>query len=222
MHNFDNKERYRRAEIVIEQGGILPYCEALYIHSILYTANQCQQAFSRYVDARSTALPPEDLIAAVQTAVGRAAVLSRYFWPSGTDGIYSDSDSRLRKLRGERLRTSFQVTDRSPLCNRDLRNAWEHFDEKLDRFLLATTAGVFLPSGILGNHSLADDPLGHVFKLLDTEAECLVLLNKKYFFGALRAEVDRITAMATESDRNGARLASANIGNLSTLPPAQS
>lgn len=222
MHDLDNKERNRRAEIVIEQGGILPYCEAFYIHSILYTANRCQQAFVHYTEARKAALPPEDLIAAVQVAVGQAAALSRYFWPSGTNGKRLDIGSRLRKRRGERLRGSFQVTDNSPLSNRDLRNAWEHFDEKLDRFLLATLAGVFLPTGILGNHSLADDPLGHVFKLLDTEAECLVLLNKKYFFGALRAEVDRITAMATEADRNGARLARPNVGNLSTPPPTES
>ncbi len=221
MDDLSIDERNRRAAIVAEQGGILPYCEAFYIHSILYTANQCQQAFSRYRDASSSALPAEDLIATVQTAVGHAAALSRYFWPSRTNGKRLDNDSRLRKQRGERLRTSFQVTKRSPLFNRDLRNAWEHFDEKLDRYLLSTIAGDFFPTGILGNHSLADDPVGHVFKLLDTEAECLVLLNEKYFFGALRAEVDRVAAIATDAGRNGARLASADVGNLSTPPAAE-
>jgi len=206
MRDLNTEERSRRAEIVIAQGGILPYCEAFYVHSILYAAKQCQQAFSRYAEARIAALPAEDLIAAVQAAVGHAAALSRYFWPSRTNGKRLDSGSRLRKQRGERLRASFQVTENSPLSNRDLRNAWEHFDEDLDRFLLATTAGVFLPSGIVGSHSLADDPLEHVFKLLDPETECLVLLNKKYFFGDIRTEVDRIAAIATDGNGNGARL----------------
>lgn len=203
MRELDIEERNRRAEIVIAQGGILPYCEAFYVHSILYTAKQCEQAFSRYAEARIAALPAEDLIAAVQVAVGHAAALSRYFWPSRTNGKRSDSGSRLRKQRGEHLRANFLVTENSPLSNRDLRNAWEHFDEDLDRFLLATSAGVVLPTGIVGSQSLADDPLGHVFKLLDPEAECLVLLNKKYFFGAIRTEVDRVTAMAVETNRGG-------------------
>lgn len=53
-----------------------------------------------------------------------------------------------------------------------------------------------MPNGLIGKHMIVDDPIGHVFKVLDSDAECLVLLNKKYFFGPIRAEVKRIVDLA--------------------------
>ncbi len=38
----------------------------------------------------------------------------------------------MRKTRGEKLRSAFKLDENSALFNRDLRNAWEHFDEQLD------------------------------------------------------------------------------------------
>jgi hypothetical protein len=98
----------------------------------------------------------------------------------------------MRKKRGEYLRQQHSVTDDSPLHNRALRNAWEHFDEKLDTYLISNVAGYFFPNPIAGSHTLADDPIGRIFKLIDTENECLVLLGEKYFFAPIRVEVQRI------------------------------
>lgn len=49
-------------------------------------------------------------------------------------------------------------------------------------------------------------PVGQIFKLLDPEEECLVLMGEKYFFIPIYEEVLRIFNMAKESDNNGARL----------------
>lgn len=45
---------------------------------------------------------------------------------------------------------------------------------------------------MLGEHTLADDPVGKIFKLIDPENECLVLLGRKFFFSPIREEVKRI------------------------------
>ena len=65
---------------------------------------------------------------------------------------------------------------------------------------------MFFPSCKIGSHTLADDPTGHIFKLLDIDSECLVLMGGKYFFAAIRDEVKRIILVAKGADKNGARL----------------
>lgn len=59
--------------------------------------------------------------------VGHAAALSRYFWPSPSGGKKPQLQN-LKQKRGEFLRNVFKLDEHSPLHNRDLRNAWEHFD----------------------------------------------------------------------------------------------
>ena len=98
----------------------------------------------------------------------------------------------MRQSRGRKLREHFDVTDESPLLNRDIRNAWEHFDEKLDTYLLSNDAGYFFPSPIIGHHETANEPIGKIFKLIDPENEVLVLLGNKFFYRDIRDEVERI------------------------------
>ncbi|MBL7406354.1 hypothetical protein INQ30_29005, partial [Escherichia coli] len=69
------------------------------------------------------------IFATVQEALTHAGALSRFFWPV-------KKDSLLAAARGEKLREAFALTDASPLKWRRLRNAFEHFDEDLDRYLI--------------------------------------------------------------------------------------
>ena len=207
MGEMDNNERERRAAIASENyDGIVPYCEAFYLHSILYSAGRCIESFDRYEYFKVQDVSAEYLVSIIQEAVGHAAALSRYFWPSPMGKKNQPNLKTLKKKRGEKLRESFRLTDTSPLYNRDLRNAWEHFDERLDIYFLENNAGCFFPSCTVGSHTLADDPIGHIFKLLDTDAECLVLMGNKYFFAPIRAEVKHIFSIALGADKKGARL----------------
>ena len=52
------------------------------------------------------------------------ANLSKLFWPSRKSSSSTE--------RGRELREMLDVPDDSPLQNRDLRNHFEHFDERLD------------------------------------------------------------------------------------------
>ncbi len=203
--NIDELER-RALLCADEYGGNIPYVEAFYIHSIIYSASRCLDSFARYDNSKSEDVAADDLVSIIQEAVGHSAALSRYFWPSTQGKKKQPNLAKLKKERGAKLRKAFLLDKDSALYNRDLRNAWEHFDERLDTYFIENDAGFFFPGCILGSHVLADDPTGHIFKLLDVEAECLVLLGIKYFFAPIRDSVQAVLNIAREADANGSRL----------------
>jgi hypothetical protein len=204
---MDISEKERRAAIVaFEYEGIVPTIEAFYILSIVYSAKRCLDAFDRYDELEKNEENAEDLVSIVQEAVGHAAALSRYFWPSPQGKKKQPKLKLLKEKRGERLRKAFQLDECSPLFNRDLRNAWEHFDERLDEYFLENDSGYFFPTCLLDTHTLADDPAGHIFKLLDVNEECLVLMGEKFFYAPIRAEVLRVKNLAIDFDSSGSRL----------------
>jgi len=139
------------------------------------------------------------VVATIQEGLTHAASLSRYFWPMKTGG-------RLAAARGERLRTAFELTDESPLKSRLLRNTFEHFDERLDRFLLNDIVGCFFPSPTVGSHELSDNALGNFFKLVDRVHGICVLLGDKVEFRPIRGEVQRILKHALQMSDRGSRL----------------
>lgn len=207
MRKMDDIEIERRAAIVNDDyEGILPYNEAFYLLSIHYSADRCLESFKKYDQIKDQEIAPDYIVSIMQEAVGHAAALSRYFWPSPQGKKKNPNIRKLKEKRGKKLRESFDLTDASPLFNRDLRNAWEHFDERLDNYLLKIDAGMFFPTCIVDSHTLADDPAGHIFKLLDPEAECLVLMGCKYFFVPIRREVEKIFNRIYAEEHAGGRL----------------
>lgn len=198
------EEFERRANICSENySGIVPTVEAFYLHSIICSAARCLDSFSRYDYLKSREASADDLVSLVQEAIGHSAALSRYFWPSPIGKKKQPNQKTMKKKRGEKLCKAFQLDESSALYNRDLRNAWEHFDEKLDSYLLEQEAGAFFPSCMINAHHLADEQGGHIFKLLDTEEECLVLLGVKYFFIPIHEEVKKVLELAIKADKMG-------------------
>ncbi|MFM5313779.1 hypothetical protein ACET9R_00245 [Aeromonas veronii] len=192
MTEIAQEELERRASIILEYGGVQPIHNPFYTLSARYSAERAIVAFMQYDYLLTKTDDASTLISEVQEAIVHVGALSRYFWPS-PGGQKKDKQQRnLRLKRGEYLKKVYKLTDNSPLADRELRNAWEHFDEKLDTYLLTQEAGYFFPTPIIGSHELADDPVGNIFKLLDPDAECLVLLGKKFFFSPLRKEVERL------------------------------
>lgn len=191
MHNIDHDELERRAQAVAEKcNGMQPHCLIFYQISVRYSAERCLESFSHYEEIKNQQTDADYLVSILQEAVGHAAALSRYFWPS-----FSGKKSQLQNLkqkRGEFLRNLFRLDKNSPLYNRNLRNAWEHFDERLDVYFIENMAGMFYPISMIGSHTAADSQTAHVFKLIDPEEECLVLMNNKYFFAPIREEVLKI------------------------------
>lgn len=190
---MDNVELERRAKITHENcDGIQPMHMAFYRQSIHYSAERCLNAFERY-DSMVGSDDAYELISSIQEAIGHAAALSRYFWPT-TMGKKKEIPEQLamRQSRGIKLKKHFGVTDDSPIANRDIRNAWEHFDEKLDTYVISHDAGFFFPSPMIGHHETVDEPAGKIFKLIDPSNEVLILLGRKFFYRPIRDEVERI------------------------------
>lgn len=197
---LDEGERSGRSDLVIERyQGIYPVNEAFYIHSIMYAAERSERAFYRFDEAVTLGKPAALIFATVQEALTHAGALSRFFWPV-------KKENRLSLARGKRLRDAFGLNETSALKWRKLRNAFEHFDEDLDRFLLNDRAGCFFPGPIVDDHALADEAIGHIFKLVDPKVGVCVLLGEKFEFRPIRSEVQRILSRAIEMDERGSRL----------------
>lgn len=200
----ENVRKEREALIVKQYGGIYPVYEAFYIHSIIYAAERSVTAFKRFDESVVGARPPAVIFATIQEALTHAAALSRYFWPA-------KKDSQLHAARGQRLRDAFALDNTSALKWRKLRNAFEHFDEDLDRFLLEDPVGYFFPTPLVDDHSLADEALGNIFKLIDPKNNVCVLLGQKFEVTPIRSEVQRILSRAQAMDEQGSRLSPAPL-----------
>lgn len=196
---ISKEENQTRAKTIIDDyGGIYPAFEAFYIQSIRYAAERAEAAFAGFDRAVNEGTADEAIFALVQEGLTHAAALSRFFWPMGKED--------LSKVRGAKLRAEFGLDDTSPIRHRYLRNAIEHFDEDLDKFLLGDMFGYFFPTPIVGDSNLADEETGHIFKLVDPIRGICVLLGKKFDFNLIRFEVQRVLEAALEMDRQGSRL----------------
>jgi hypothetical protein len=209
MSGIDQAELDRRASLIVEQfEGIHSPYEAFYIRSIAYSAGRARDAFLRFAAAKAVRDTADNLVSSIHEALGHAASLSRFFWPSGLGGRSSAALKKLKAARALNLRNAFDLNDESPLKNRKLRDSLEHFDERLDFYLLTQDSGYFFPDAMIGDLEAADDPVGHLFKLVDPDRACFVLLGEAHCFGGLRKEVERIHDLALIMDRNGCRLRS--------------
>lgn len=94
-----------------------------------------------------------DLFTEFEAFLAAFARLSLLFFPQVRKG---DPDANFKNKRSEKLRAIFNVQSDGVLSDRDLRNAWMHFDERLDaaiangqfgdrqRFVVAARAGVYM------------------------------------------------------------------------------
>jgi hypothetical protein len=185
---MDQAERLRRQKIVIEEyGGVLPYMVVMYLASIIYAAEAALIAHERYCSSVGKEGDESVAASAIHETLGHAAGLSRFFWSSGGD---------LPNARASSLRQLLAVDDGSPLRNRRLRNALEHFDERLDEFLLGDPVGLVLPEPMVANVEQIDDPAAQIFKLVDPWNGVFVVLNEHFAFQPIMDEISRILARA--------------------------
>ncbi|MCJ2103818.1 hypothetical protein MKK70_00165 [Methylobacterium sp. E-041] len=196
---IDKAEIRARATFVTSQcEGIQPFHEVLYLQSILYAADRTHAIFARFDTAIMDGIADATAFSLVQEALSHAAALSRFFWPTRQGGEHAQA-------RGQKLRKAFELDDTSALRERRLRDAFEHFDERLDRFLLENDAGTFFPDPRVGDHALADMPTDKIFKLVDPDAAICVLLGEKFAYEPIRREVDRVLGL-TGAVGSGGRL----------------
>lgn len=189
MDDLDQAQLKQRAnQIAVDYEGIYPAHGAFYVQAILYASERADAAFTKFGESLGPAAKPAEVVALVHEALGHTAALSRFFFPV--------RKGALTRARAANLRKTFAIGNASPLIDRELRNALEHFDERLDDYLLGDMFGYIFPGPMLDDAELADDPMGHIFRMVDPAREIFVLLGKKHEFGMVRSEVRRIADLA--------------------------
>jgi hypothetical protein len=148
-------------------------------------------------DGEGGLAPPiksNDLLHNLQNIVIHGAALSRYFGPARQG----------HEARAEFLKRTLGVADDSPLRNRDLRNQIEHFDEKLDDYLLDNIFGYIFPGYVGPLPEIGAS--SHVFRAYYLNAGIFEMLGKRYEVEPLAHEIVRLHDRLVSCDVNGGRL----------------
>lgn len=200
---LDKDERTRRARLIVDDyQGIHPPWEILYISHIQSTSRASLTAFNRFEKLAIAATNESDPGAAFEAltlAVAHAAAVSRFFKPSrqGIEG--------LSRARGDKLASAFEVGSSSALNDRGLRDALEHYDERLDEYLLDPRYGSTVVIGIGAEAPHLNDavfPLRWV-NIVDGKAQ---ILGHEYDYACTKREIVRVLLLADKFMEQGCRL----------------
>ena len=136
-----------------------------------------------------------DVLNELQNIVVQAAAVSRYFWPV----------RKGHERRSEQLRSAFGMTNKSPFYSRDLRNAIEHFDEKLDDYLSSGIVGTVLPEYFGFLPESRGVPI-HLFRGYFVDVGEFQLLDKRYDVQPIADEVIRLNEALESRDKGTGRI----------------
>lgn len=156
--------------------------------------NQCEFAglASQDLDAALTDSNTTRVWMALQQILVSAANLSKLLWGS------SDEDEAARAP----LRESLQVGDDSPIRSKRLRNAFEHFDEWIDKWWNTLESKIYISRSIgrpgsirIGNSSHEHERLGH----FDPETGDVTVWNRRVNLNEILSEIARILPIAQKA-----------------------
>jgi hypothetical protein len=193
-----------------KQPTIWPSFQVFYIQSMLFNSCSAVSSIARLESIFSKLpeqiteedicrLPTKAILNELQNMVLQSAALSRYFWPI----------RKGHETRAGQLREAFAMDETSPLFNRDLRNALEHFDERLDHYVTTGLVGYVFPEYV-GAKPKEDEVPGHFFRAYFPDTGEFRLLNEEFKIQPLAGELLFVHHHLTTLDQNGGMLRNAN------------
>ncbi|WP_202702362.1 hypothetical protein [Flavobacterium sp. UGB4466] len=178
---------------------IHPFNEVFYIESLLNKTrsilNDVKSLNKFWKNGIHHCKNDDAILDILQNIIGNVGAISRFFWPSKDKGYY--------RIRGEKLRKIYDVSDSSILKNRDMRNLIEHFDEKLDNFLKEFNSGTVMPKYV-GPISYVND-FRTFFRAYFYDKHIFKMLNVEFEIEPIIAEINRIHEMLLLQQENGGR-----------------
>lgn len=117
-----------------------------YVKEVTLQARSVRLAGYQYNTELEAQRSAENVIGAAQSVINAAMAINRLLWPGGISKR-ANAKQKLRHAwalqRSEQLREILGSPDKdtSPLGDRDVRNAFEHFEEYLDQFLMEVREG---------------------------------------------------------------------------------
>ena len=189
-------------------GDILHFYEAFYLDEILYCCKSVENSFkalnvalvANHKDCHSKEKGrgiKDTILREAQNLIGHAASLSKLLWPPSTKGKY--------ERRGKKLRAALGITEESPLKCRLVRNAMEHFDERLDDYLAKGMFGIIFPKYV-GEKPGENEPTHHLFRAFFTDVGEFEILGENIPLQPLVDEVMRIGNSLVTLNSKGGRL----------------
>jgi len=191
---------------VIFEGRIWGPYQAFYIQGMLFNCQSAIRSVARIEavfeklpknisEEDIDSLPAHAILNELQNIVVQGAALSRYFWPV----------RKAHEERGKHLREAFGMSEGNPLQARDLRNAIEHFDERLDNYLGSGVVGYVFPE-FVGPRPADDGVPGHFFRAFYVDCGVFRLLDGEYEMEPLVAEILRLSEALQKAEASGSVL----------------
>ena len=118
----------------------------------------------------------------IQNLLNAAANISKALW--GAKGKMS--------LERKELRDSIGVTDASPLHEVDMRNNFEHFDERLDRWWKDSPRHNYVDLNIMPRSAIAGVDNNDVFRVFDPKTTDLIFWSEQFNIQAIVNEIQQI------------------------------
>jgi hypothetical protein len=185
--------------------AIWSHHEAFYIQSMLFNAESATTSIEQFNSIMHVALEnsPENPFAAIpvrtvlgelQNVIVQAASLSRYFWPARAEFEW----------RGAQLRTVFTMSDDSPLKSREMRNAVEHFDERIDKYLELGVVGHIVPEYVGPVPDSRGVPV-HMLRAYYVDTGVFEMFGGRYEINPIASEVIRVHKALIRMYQQGGR-----------------
>ncbi len=191
-----------RAKLLLEtRAGISPAGELVYIPTLIYFCFSCINSFDRFEVALHSGVSRWTTFSYLHETLIHAASVSRFFFP-----VKHGKSKQLQKLhiaRAIKMRTALNIDEKNLLEDRRMRDVLEHFDERLDRFLLENQGGVFQPTPqILDNDNFDTGFEKHFLSIIPSKQQ-IVLLNERFNYGDVVAEVRALLSRAQQLESAG-------------------
>jgi len=124
----------------------------------------------------------EGVFYGLQNLLNASANISKALWGQG-----GQLGSQRKPLREVLL-----VTENSPLSQVKMRNNFEHFDERIDRWWLTSKNMNFVDSNVMPENAISGIETGDIFRNYDPETTELVFWGQKINIASLVKEAERI------------------------------
>lgn len=159
----------------------IAFCAKSAARSISAVADLMQELSSSDGSLSLDDVDAESVLDELQNIIVQGAAVSRYFWPT----------DKSHRRRGEELRQQYNIPDSSPLKSRDLRNAIEHFDERLDDYFAKGIVGTVIPH-YLGPEPPPSQVKRHFFRAYFLDSGVFEILGQRYEMEPISRELWRL------------------------------
>ena len=134
----------------------------------------------------------DDVWRQLQTILVSSANLSKMLWGSGTN----KAERKAKEAERKPLRDSLQIEDGSPLRDRNLRNDFEHFDERVERWFGLSEHRNYMGRNIGPPNMVVGLETGDRFQHFDPTTCVVTFWDRSVSLSEIIAEVQRILPLA--------------------------